>query len=92
MLNEAGQQLEKLKASIRARVEHPFAIIKRQFGYGRVRYRGLKKSANRLYVLRGLAWPICCWRTGLSGMGCRISASEIWAEGLMSDKNLPDAG
>lgn len=55
MLNEAGQQLEKLKASIRARVEHPFAIIKRQFGYGRVRYRGLKKNTNRLYVLCGLA-------------------------------------
>ncbi len=55
MLNEAGQQLEKLKASIRAKVEHPFAIIKRQFGYGRVRYRGLKKNTNRLYVLSALA-------------------------------------
>ena len=54
-LNEAGRQLEKLKSSIRAKVEHPFAIIKRQFGYHKVRYRGLKKNTNRLYVLAGLA-------------------------------------
>lgn len=33
-------QTEKLKTSIRARVEHPFRVIKRQFGYIKVRYRG----------------------------------------------------
>jgi IS5 family transposase len=34
-------KLERVKASIRAKVEHPFRVIKRQFGYTKVRYRGL---------------------------------------------------
>ena len=38
------EQVEKIKASIRAKVEHPFRVIKRQFGYTKVRYRGLKKN------------------------------------------------
>lgn len=42
---------EKLKASMRAKVEHPFFYIKRMFGYGKVRYRGLAKNHNRLSVL-----------------------------------------
>ena len=42
---------EKIKASVRAKVEHPFRTIKRQFGYAKVRYRGLAKNANRLYLL-----------------------------------------
>jgi IS5 family transposase len=43
--------LEGIKASIRAKDEHPFRTIKHQFGYTKVRYRGLAKNANRLYVL-----------------------------------------
>jgi IS5 family transposase len=35
---------EKIKASIRAKVEHPFRVIKRQFGFVKVRCRGLKKT------------------------------------------------
>ena len=37
-------KIEKLKAGIRAKVEHPFRVIKRQFGFVKVRYRGLKKN------------------------------------------------
>ena len=36
--------VEKLKAGVRAKVEHPFRVIKRQFGYVKVRYRGLMKK------------------------------------------------
>lgn len=43
--------VERLKARVRAKVEHPFLTIKRQFGYGKVRYRGLAKNSNRLHVL-----------------------------------------
>lgn len=43
--------LEKAKASVRAKVEHPFRRIKQQFGYSKVRYRGLEKNSNRLHVL-----------------------------------------
>ena len=48
------QQLEKLKASVRAKVEHVFFYMKRMFGYTKVRYRGLAKNTNRLYMLAGL--------------------------------------
>ncbi|MCC6219281.1 MAG: IS5 family transposase, partial [Aquabacterium sp.] len=42
------EQVEKIKASIRAKVEHPFRVIKRQFGYTKVRYRGLMKNTLQL--------------------------------------------
>ena len=48
-------QLEKLKAGIRAKVEHPFRVIKRQFGYAKVRYRGLKKNTAQLVTLFALS-------------------------------------
>lgn len=48
-------QTEKLKAQMRAKVEHSFATIKRQFGYSKVRYRGLQKNTNRLYLLAGFS-------------------------------------
>ena len=48
-------QAEKLKASMRAKVEHPFFYIKRMFGYAKVRYRGLAKNRNRLSVLAAFA-------------------------------------
>ena len=47
-------QTEKIKASVRAKVEHPFHFIKRVFKYCKVRYRSLAKNKNRLYVLAGL--------------------------------------
>ena len=44
-------KLEQIKARIRAKVEHPFRVIKRQFGCTLVRYRGLAKNAAQLYTL-----------------------------------------
>ena len=48
-------KLEKTKASIRAKVEHPFRVIKRQFGYVKVRYRGLMKNTAQLHTLFALS-------------------------------------
>ena len=48
-------QAEKLKAGIRAKVEHPFRVIKRQFGFVMVRYRGLKKNTAQLFTLFALS-------------------------------------
>ncbi|CAN6484254.1 unnamed protein product [Victoria cruziana] len=48
-------ELERLKASIRAKVEHPFRVIKRQFGYVKVRYRGLAKNTAQLHTLFALS-------------------------------------
>lgn len=47
--------LEKLKAGIRAKVEHSFRVVKRQFGYAKVRYRGLKKNTAQLVTLFALS-------------------------------------
>ena len=48
--------LNRMLASLRAKVEeHPFRIVKRQFGYTKVRYQGLFKNAQQLYLLFALA-------------------------------------
>ena len=43
--------IEHRKSSIRSKGEHVFRIIKRQFGYKKVVYRGLKKNENRLQTV-----------------------------------------
>jgi transposase, IS5 family len=50
-----AEQLEKAKASIRAKVEHPFRVVKQQFGYAKARYRGLAKNTARLTMLFALS-------------------------------------
>ena len=49
------KELETRKASVRSKVEHPFLIVKRQFGFAKTRYRGRAKTANALTVLFALA-------------------------------------
>ena len=44
-------KVERIKASIRAKVEHPFRVLKRQFGYTKARYRGLAKNAAQVTTL-----------------------------------------
>ena len=53
---------ERRKASIRAKVEHPFLYVKRHFGYGKVRYRGLAKNTQRIALLLGFANPLIAGR------------------------------
>lgn len=50
-----SENIEKLKASIRAKVEHPFRVIKRQFGFVKVRYRGLAKNTAQIKTLFALS-------------------------------------
>jgi IS5 family transposase len=47
--------IEYMKASIRAKVEHPFRIIKCQFGFTKASYRGLMKNDCKLAMLFALA-------------------------------------
>ncbi len=49
------EQIEKIKAGVRAKVEHPFRVIKRQFGYVKTRYRGLAKNTAQLITLFALS-------------------------------------
>lgn len=70
--NEADamiDQAEKLKAGIRAKVEHPFRVIKRQFGFVKVRYRGLKKNTAQLVTLFALSnlWMVRSKLMGAQG-------------------------
>ena len=52
---ELDRIVNRLKSRVRSRVEHVFAVIKRLWGFGKVRYRGLAKNATRAFVATGLA-------------------------------------
>ena len=53
-LGQLIDEIEHLKASVRAKVEHAFRVIKRQFGHTKVRYRGLAKNTAQLHTLFAL--------------------------------------
>lgn len=57
------EPIEKIKAGIRAKVEHPFRVIKCQFGFVKVRYRGLAKNTAQLVTLFALSnlWLSNLW-------------------------------
>ena len=55
LISALQERLEKVKSSIRAKVEHPFRVIKQQFGHVKVRYRGLRKNTQQLHTLFALA-------------------------------------
>ena len=52
---DLDRQINRLKSQVRSRVEHMFAVVKRQWGFNKVRYRGLAKNATRAFVALGLA-------------------------------------
>lgn len=62
------EKLEQVKARIRAKVEHPFRVIKRQFGFSKVKYKGLAKNTANLVTLFALSnlWMV---RKRLLNMG-----------------------
>lgn len=49
------QEQEKRKANIRARVKHPFRVLKCQFGYVKVRFKGLAKNTSQILTLFALS-------------------------------------
>lgn len=55
LIKELTQALERVKAQIRARVEHPFHIVKNLFGHKKARYKGLAQNGAQLAVLFALA-------------------------------------
>ena len=54
MVDEVERGKNRTKSSVRAKVEHPFHVIKRVFGCANARYRGLAKNTERLWVTCGL--------------------------------------
>ena len=62
------RQAESRKASIRAKVEHPYLIVKRDFGFTKTRYRGIAKNLNHLHVLFASAnWLMRARAVALTG-------------------------
>ena len=64
------KEIENRKSSTRCKVEHPFLIVKRQFGYAKVAYRGIAKNMNRFHILFASANLVMCARTGRSKEFC----------------------
>ena len=65
-LNNKEKHQNRQLSSWRALVEHPFRVVKRQFGYTKVRYRGLAKNTAQLKTLFALSnvWMLdmdMCW-------------------------------
>ncbi len=54
-LRQLTKEIEHAKASIRAAVEHPFRVVKRQFGHVKARYRGLSKNSAQILTLFALS-------------------------------------
>ncbi|HEU4546623.1 MAG TPA: IS5 family transposase [Microlunatus sp.] len=50
-MTDHDRALESRKASVRAKVEHPFLVVKRDFGFTKTRYRGIAKNLNHLHML-----------------------------------------
>ena len=65
------KEIEKQKSSVRSKVEHPFLIVKRQFGYAKVVYRGIAKNMNRFHVLFASANLVMCMRAGRTQDFCK---------------------
>jgi IS5 family transposase len=65
VVDEVERAKNRTKSKVRARVEHSIGVIKRVFGFAKVRYRGLRKNTHRLLVTCALANlfmapGICC--------------------------------
>ena len=55
VVDEVQRAKNKTQSSVRAKVEHPFLVIKRIFGFAKTRYKGLEKNAHRLFVTCALS-------------------------------------
>jgi IS5 family transposase len=54
-LSQLQREVNRKRSKVRARVEHSIGVIKRVFEFAKVRYRGLAKNGNRLFVTAALA-------------------------------------
>ena len=62
----AAKKAEHAKSSVRAKVEHVFAVVKLQFGFRKTRYRGLPKQVAKLNMVFALANLILADRPSLA--------------------------
>jgi IS5 family transposase len=67
-LSQMQREINRKRSKVRARVEHAIGVIKRIFGFAKVRYRGLAKNGNRLFVAAALANLFTVRRPLLDGL------------------------
>ena len=79
VVDEAEKAKNRTKSKVRAKVEHSIGVIKRVFGFAKVRYRGLEKNAHRLLVTCALANLFIVRRDLLRrrGVMCPVSAQSL---------------
>ena len=65
------KQIENRKSSTRCKVEHPFLIVKKQFGYAKVVYQGIARNMNRFHILFTSANLVICARAGRGRDFCK---------------------
>jgi transposase, IS5 family len=65
-LTERDKEINRRKSSVRAKVEHTFLTLKRQWGFSKVRYRGLVKNANRAFAMLAMI-NLSKWGRPLTG-------------------------
>ena len=65
-LTEADKDTNRRKSGVRSKVEHVFLVIKRLWGFAKVRYRGLAKNANRAFAMLAMA-NLVKWGRPLTG-------------------------
>jgi hypothetical protein len=71
-MTDHDRALESRKASVRAKVEHPFLVVKRDFGFTKTRYRGIAKNRNHLHMLFASAnWLMRARARRLDGVTAR---------------------
>jgi transposase, IS5 family len=68
-LTDTEKLSNRRKSSIRGRIEHQFGVVKGLFGFRKVRYKGLSKNTNRLYVLFALSNLFLCKKRLLAMTG-----------------------
>ena len=74
-LSEKERATNRTKSRVRAKVEHVFGVMKRQFGFNKVRYKGLEKNAHHLFVSCALTNLVMAKKTLLRRQGLGLQPS-----------------
>ena len=82
-LSQMQREINRKRSKVRARLEHAIGVIKRIFGFAKVRYRGLLKNGNRLFVAAALG--------NLSTVIHRQRAPTGWPAGTGAPAGAPNA-
>lgn len=81
------RMVNRIKSKVRSRVEQVFAVVKRQFGFAKLRYRSLEKNATRAFVALGLAnIYLACAPGGMSASAAGAQSAREPKRGLKSSR------